>query len=119
MLQFTNVQISSPFAYAFTPHHESISVVLWLCDFKRILSIWSENSTYFCCDWRHYHSFPSFSACQYHLRKLEGRRLDLDYKKRRKGKVSDSEMNIALEKFEESKELAERSMFNLLERDVS
>jgi len=43
----------------------------------------------------------------------------LDYKKRRKGKVSDSEMNIALEKFEESKELAERSMFNLLERDVS
>ncbi|XP_039502841.1 endophilin-A3b [Pimephales promelas] len=55
---------------------------------------------------------------EYHLRKLEGRRLDLDYKKRRKGKVSDSEMNIALEKFEESKELAERSMFNLLERDV-
>uniref|UniRef100_A0A673J348 Endophilin-A3-like n=1 Tax=Sinocyclocheilus rhinocerous TaxID=307959 RepID=A0A673J348_9TELE len=54
----------------------------------------------------------------YHLRKLEGRRLDFDYKKRRKGKIADSEIKKAFEKFEESKELAERSMFNLLERDV-
>ncbi|XP_051739845.1 endophilin-A3b isoform X2 [Ctenopharyngodon idella] len=54
----------------------------------------------------------------YHLRKLEGRRLDFDYKKRRKGKISDSEIKKAFEKFEESKELAERSMCNLLERDV-
>ncbi|XP_067293314.1 endophilin-A3b isoform X2 [Pseudorasbora parva] len=54
----------------------------------------------------------------YHLRKLEGRRLDFDYKKRRKGKISDSEIKKAFEKFEESKDLAERSMFNLLERDV-
>lgn len=54
----------------------------------------------------------------YHLRKLEGRRLDFDYKKRRKGKISNSEIKKAFEKFEESKDLAERSMFNLLERDV-
>ncbi|XP_026094772.1 endophilin-A3-like isoform X2 [Carassius auratus] len=54
----------------------------------------------------------------YHLKKLEGRRLDFDYKKRRKGKIADSEIKKAFEKFEESKELAERSMFNLLERDV-
>ncbi|XP_042571326.1 endophilin-A3-like isoform X1 [Cyprinus carpio] len=54
----------------------------------------------------------------YHLRKLEGRRLDFDYKKRRKGKIADSEIKKAFEKFEESKELAKRSMFNLLERDV-
>uniref|UniRef100_A0A8C2K5V8 SH3-domain GRB2-like 3b n=1 Tax=Cyprinus carpio TaxID=7962 RepID=A0A8C2K5V8_CYPCA len=54
----------------------------------------------------------------YHLRKLEGRRLDFDYKKRRKGKIADSEIKKAFEKFEESKDLAERSMFNLLERDV-
>uniref|UniRef100_A0A8C5W7Z6 BAR domain-containing protein n=1 Tax=Microcebus murinus TaxID=30608 RepID=A0A8C5W7Z6_MICMU len=43
----------------------------------------------------------------HHLRKLEGRRLDYDYKKKQ-----------ALEKFEESKELAERSMFNFSENDV-
>ncbi|KAK9952326.1 hypothetical protein ABG768_018172 [Culter alburnus] len=54
----------------------------------------------------------------YHLRKLEGRRLGFDYKKRRKGKISDSEIKKAFEKFEESKELAERSMLNLLERDA-
>ncbi|XP_076877632.1 endophilin-A3b isoform X2 [Brachyhypopomus gauderio] len=53
----------------------------------------------------------------YHLRKLEGRRLDFDYKKRRKGKIPDDEIKQALEKFEESKELAERSMFNLIEND--
>ncbi|XP_051975665.1 endophilin-A3b [Xyrauchen texanus] len=54
----------------------------------------------------------------YHLRKLEGRRLDFDYKKRRKGKIADSEIKKAFEKFEESKDLAERSMFILLEKDA-
>ncbi|XP_073688086.1 endophilin-A3b isoform X3 [Garra rufa] len=54
----------------------------------------------------------------YHLRKLEGRRLDFDYKKRRKGKIADSEIKKAFDKFEESKELAASGMFNLLERDV-
>ena len=55
---------------------------------------------------------------QHHLKKLEGRRLDFDYKKKRQGKIPDEEVRQAVEKFEESKELAERSMFNFLENDV-
>ncbi|XP_030045481.1 endophilin-A3 isoform X1 [Microcaecilia unicolor] len=54
----------------------------------------------------------------HHLKKLEGRRLDYDYKKRRQGKLADEDIKQAVEKFEESKELAERSMFNFLENDV-
>ncbi|XP_059570615.1 endophilin-A3 isoform X4 [Alligator mississippiensis] len=54
----------------------------------------------------------------HHLKKLEGRRLDYDYKKKRLGKIPDEEVKQAVEKFEESKELAERSMFNFLENDV-
>ncbi|XP_069622199.1 endophilin-A3 isoform X2 [Ranitomeya imitator] len=54
----------------------------------------------------------------YHLKKLEGRRLDYDYKKKRQGKIPDEEIRLAVEKFDESKELAERSMFNFLENDV-
>lgn len=49
---------------------------------------------------------------------MEGRRLDFDYKKKRQGKVQDEEIKQALEKFDESKEIAEQSMFNLLESDV-
>lgn len=56
---------------------------------------------------------------QHHLKKLEGRRLDFDYKKKRQGKVTDDEIKQALEKFDDSKEIAEQSMFNLLESDVS
>ncbi|XP_037365859.1 endophilin-A3 isoform X2 [Talpa occidentalis] len=54
----------------------------------------------------------------HHLRKLEGRRLDYDYKKKRVGKIPEDEVRQAVDKFEESKELAERSMFNFLENDV-
>ncbi|XP_055044830.1 SH3 domain containing GRB2 like 2b, endophilin A1 [Misgurnus anguillicaudatus] len=55
---------------------------------------------------------------QHHLKKMEGRRLDFDYKKKRQGKVTDDEIKQALEKFDESKEIAELSMFNLLENDI-
>uniref|UniRef100_A0A8C6MA92 Endophilin-A n=1 Tax=Nothobranchius furzeri TaxID=105023 RepID=A0A8C6MA92_NOTFU len=55
---------------------------------------------------------------QHHLKKLEGRRLDYDYKKKRQGRIPDEEIRQALEKFHESKELAESSMHNLLETDV-
>ncbi|XP_033505424.1 endophilin-A2-like isoform X1 [Epinephelus fuscoguttatus] len=55
---------------------------------------------------------------QHHLKKLEGRRLDYDYKKKRQGKIPDEEIRQALEKFHESKEMAEASMHNLLETDV-
>ncbi|KAG8516409.1 Endophilin-A3 [Galemys pyrenaicus] len=54
----------------------------------------------------------------HHLRKLEGRRLDYDYKRRRVGKIPEEEVRQAVDKFEESRELAERSMFNFLENDV-
>ncbi|TRY95220.1 hypothetical protein DNTS_010030 [Danionella cerebrum] len=55
---------------------------------------------------------------QHHLKKLEGRRLDYDYKKKRQGKIPDEELRQALEKFHESKEVAEISMYNLLETDI-
>ncbi|XP_012369268.2 endophilin-A3 [Octodon degus] len=58
------------------------------------------------------------AGSRHHLKKLEGRRLDYDYKKKRVGKIPDEEVRQAVEKFEESKELAERSMFNFLENDV-
>lgn len=55
---------------------------------------------------------------RFQLKKLNGRRLDFDYKKRRKGKVPVEELRQAWDKFSCSKELAERSMFFLLQNDV-
>uniref|UniRef100_A0A8C3TEB9 SH3 domain containing GRB2 like 2, endophilin A1 n=1 Tax=Chelydra serpentina TaxID=8475 RepID=A0A8C3TEB9_CHESE len=55
---------------------------------------------------------------QHHLKKMEGRRLDFDYKKKRQGRLPDEELRQALEKFDESKEIAESSMYNLLEMDI-
>ncbi|ESN98165.1 hypothetical protein HELRODRAFT_84941 [Helobdella robusta] len=55
----------------------------------------------------------------FHRKKLHGRRLDFDCKKRRQEKgTSDEDIKAAEEKFVESKELAEAAMFNLLENEV-
>uniref|UniRef100_A0A3B4YYF9 SH3-domain GRB2-like 3b n=1 Tax=Stegastes partitus TaxID=144197 RepID=A0A3B4YYF9_9TELE len=52
------------------------------------------------------------------LKKVNGRRLDFDYKRRRRGKVPTEELRQAWDKFITSKELAERSMFTLLQNDM-
>lgn len=53
----------------------------------------------------------------HHRKKLQGRRLDYDHKAGRK-ELREEEMRAAMEKFEESKELAETSMYNLLDNEV-
>lgn len=65
----------------------------------------------------------------HHRKKLSGRRLDYDCKRRKKEKVSpglspagsgiaDEELKMAEEKFEETKAITETAMYNLLENDV-
>uniref|UniRef100_H3CAG4 SH3-domain GRB2-like 3b n=1 Tax=Tetraodon nigroviridis TaxID=99883 RepID=H3CAG4_TETNG len=52
------------------------------------------------------------------LKKVSSRRLDFDYKRRRSGKVPAGELQQAWGKFVTSRELAEGSMFALLQNDV-
>lgn len=51
----------------------------------------------------------------HHRKKLQGRRLDYDCKKRKGTKVPEEEVRVAEEKFEESKETCYNSMLNLIE----
>ncbi|KAM9854217.1 endophilin-A3b [Aulostomus maculatus] len=55
---------------------------------------------------------------RHQLKKLNGRRLDFDYLRRRRAKVPVEDVHKAWDKFTSSKELVERSMLLLLQDDV-
>jgi len=53
-----------------------------------------------------------------HRKKLESRRLDYDYKKGKGAKVNDEELQVAEDKFIESKQLCYNSMMNFVDSDI-
>ncbi|XP_070158461.1 endophilin-A isoform X2 [Polyergus mexicanus] len=64
----------------------------------------------------HHLQTKDLKEVMHHRKKLQGRRLDFDCKRRRQAK--DEEIRQAEEKFAESLHLAQMGMFNLLENDI-
>ncbi|XP_037081860.1 endophilin-A-like isoform X2 [Pollicipes pollicipes] len=69
----------------------------------------------------HHLQSKDLKEVMHHRKKLQGRRLDFDCKRRRRDRgaqIPDEEIRLAEEKFSESLHLAQMSMHNLLENDV-
>ncbi|XP_071450311.1 endophilin-A isoform X12 [Hetaerina americana] len=67
----------------------------------------------------HHLQTKDLKEVMHHRKKLQGRRLDYDCKRRRQAKgKEDEEIRLSEDKFAESLQLAQVGMFNLLENDV-